>query len=423
MDDTTTRTVAPAATPAVATTNRRRLLLGGAVSALGAGAALDAGRQASAAGEPPVLLGTGNTTNRPTAIANNEAGASVAFSASVLGNSNGYALSATGGQWGVFAIGRDAGVAAGASDMNGFGLYGSIDNESRGTGGGVRGQANGPQSVGVLGQSPNTGVCGSTGQRPAPMAVPVGVHGVGTMTDAGPGLGGIFEGERAAIRLVPSLSAGAPTSGQHLIGEIVVDRVGRIFLCTVSGSAGRWVELIATAPIPDPKDPAPTTTTTTSTTSPSTTTTTVDQEPPVVRRSTLVVLPRPERFVDTRSGLGGVQGPLVGAGQEMYVITGRTGERNDPALVIPDDATAIVGNVAAIGASRVALGSFLTLWGEGPRPATANVNFGPADVTGAIANSVLVALSPPNDGHRSLQVFHNTSCDYVLDVTGYYVEA
>lgn len=186
MDDTTTRTVAPAATPAVATTNRRRLLLG-AVSALGAGAALDAGRQASAAGEPPVLLGTGNAANQPTAIANNEAGASVAFSASVLGDHNGYALSATGGRWSLCTISRDAGVAAGASDMNGFGLYGSIDNESRGTGGGVRGQANGPQSVGVLGQSPNTGVCGSTGQRPAPMAVPVGVHGVGTMTDAGPG--------------------------------------------------------------------------------------------------------------------------------------------------------------------------------------------------------------------------------------------
>ena len=160
MDDTTTRTVAPAATPAVATTNRRRLLLGGAVSALGAGAALDAGRQASAAGEPPVLLGTGNTTNRPTAIANNEAGASVAFSASVLGNSNGYALSATGGQWGVFAIGRDAGVAAGASDMNGFGLYGSIDNESRGTGGGVRGQAN------------RASVCSASRRTPASAAPP-----------------------------------------------------------------------------------------------------------------------------------------------------------------------------------------------------------------------------------------------------------
>lgn len=418
--------VAPARTP------RRALLLGGAL----AGAAAALGVQGTASAAPtPVLLGAGNTTDRVTSITNT----STAFTSTLSLDSSslaGNALQAFGGMYGVFAVGATAGVTAGALEPDGFGLMGDIDNENGGTGGGVRGSANGPQSVGVLGTSPAVGVSGSTGSaRPPHPGVPTGVQGVGTDTEAGPGIGGVFEGTRAALRLVPSVVDGAPTGGAHLIGEIVVDRVGRAYLCTVSGMPGRWVELVTAPFVPPPKDPPATTTTTVPSTTvpptaPTTTPTTTvpatteppQSEPPVPGRSTLVLLDRPERFVDTRTGLGGVVGPLAGAGTERYTLTGRTGERGDPSLVVPDEATAIVGNVAVIGAAGVALGSFVTLWGAGPRPATASLNFGPAGVTGVIANGVLVRLAPTDDGHGAIQVFHNASCDYVLDVTGYYVE-
>ena len=49
-----------------------------------------------------------------------------------------------------------------------------------------------------------------------------------------------------------------------------------------------------------------------------------------------------------------------------------------------------------------------------------NINFGPSAQTGAVANSFLVALRPSN-GHGTLKVFNSVPCDYLIDVTAYYV--
>jgi hypothetical protein len=100
-------------------------------------------------------------------------------------------------------------------------------------------------------------------------------QGIGVSGQSDTGLGGSFKGGLAALRLEPSDAKGAPTTGRHQTGELVVDRDGHLFFCSGKCEPGTWVELGVT----------PTSTT----------------------ASRLVIPPTPERFVDTRSSLGAVQ--------------------------------------------------------------------------------------------------------------------
>ncbi len=133
----------------------------------------------------------------------------------------------------------------------------------------------------------------------------------------------------------------------------------------------------------------------------------------------LTILPTPERFVDTRSKLGGLQGPAAANTTHTFTMTGRNGQSGNAALQIPDAATAIVGNLTVVGAAGIPLGSFLTVWPGGTQPTVSNINFGPATVTGAVANSFVSGLTSVS-GHGSLTIFNLSACDYILDVTGYY---
>jgi hypothetical protein len=63
-----------------------------------------------------------------------------------------------------------------------------------------------------------------------------GVVGIGQ----GHGLGVSATGFRAPIRLTPWITAGAPTSGRHERGEMMVDRKGDLYLCKRGGTPGTW---------------------------------------------------------------------------------------------------------------------------------------------------------------------------------------
>lgn len=71
-----------------------------------------------------------------------------------------------------------------------------------------------------------TGVVGFGGKR--------GVFG------SGGDYGGELYGGLAQLRLRPKGTAGAPTSGSHLKGEIYLDTNGRLFVCTADGTPGTW---------------------------------------------------------------------------------------------------------------------------------------------------------------------------------------
>lgn len=47
-------------------------------------------------------------------------------------------------------------------------------------------------------------------------------------------------GATAATRYVGGTASGAPTIGGHLVGDYVIDRTGKIWICTVAGTPGSW---------------------------------------------------------------------------------------------------------------------------------------------------------------------------------------
>jgi hypothetical protein len=70
-----------------------------------------------------------------------------------------------------------------------------------------------------------------------------GVHGNsqnsdGVYGESISGYGGVFKGGQAPLRLVPSPNSGAPASGTHEVGELWLDKDGKIWVCTASGSFG-----------------------------------------------------------------------------------------------------------------------------------------------------------------------------------------
>ncbi|MCU1396264.1 MAG: N-acetylmuramoyl-L-alanine amidase [Ilumatobacteraceae bacterium] len=219
---------------------------------------------------------------------------------------------------------------------------------------------------GLEATSTGTGVGVEAGEATA------GVFGV-----AATGYGAMLVGGLAPLFLKSNRNPGPPTTDAHTVGEIMVDSNGTFFACRASGTPGTWTNLSG----------------------------------PVFN-----TLPTPERFVDTRSGLGGVTGPVNGGTTKTFQMSARNGAANNPALQIPDNATTLVGNLTVLGGPNISNGAFVTLWPGGPQPTVSNINVGPG---GIIANSFVVGTASVG-GHQSISVFNAQQCDYILDVTGFY---
>ena len=126
----------------------------------------------------------------------------------------------------------------------GRGVFGWSLNEAKG-GTGVWGQSSAGTGVAVRGYAWDgygasgkfgTGVMGTSGSHAFPPPVPLpntGVYGIGLN-----GRGGVFYGDRAQLKLVPSSAASHPASGQK--GDLFVDTSGRLWFC--QGGSG-WKQL------------------------------------------------------------------------------------------------------------------------------------------------------------------------------------
>jgi hypothetical protein len=69
-----------------------------------------------------------------------------------------------------------------------------------------------------------------------------------------------------------------------------------------------------------------------------------------------------------------------------------------------------------VGGPSIPIGCFVTVWPGGPRPTVSNINFGAGDI---VANSFVVGMTSTS-GHGFINVFNYQTCDYILDITGYY---
>jgi hypothetical protein len=109
----------------------------------------------------------------------------------------------------------------------GSGVYGS----SAGNGYGVRGYG----ATGVYGQSSTSGGYALSGNNSG--------SGIGVKAVSTNGLGASFSGGRAPLLLQPAGFAGAPSSGAHSRGELMVDNTGVLYICTLDGTPGTWMKV------------------------------------------------------------------------------------------------------------------------------------------------------------------------------------
>ncbi|MBT2479701.1 PKD domain-containing protein [Streptomyces sp. ISL-94] len=113
----------------------------------------------------------------------------------------------------------------------------------------------------------------------------------------------------------------------------------------------------------------------------------------------------PVRFVDTREGLGTVQGQVPGSGTFGVPIRGRSG--------IPAGATAVALNVTVTNPR--AAGHLTVFPGGQAASTTSNLNFAAGQT---VANSVIVPIGA--DGRIDVRNGSWAGTDVIVDVVGYY---
>jgi len=230
--------------------SRRSLLTGvaGALAALGM-SSLGRAQPANAATGDAVLLGKENDADHQTLIRSENADALTVLSF-VDSNENvsveAFSYSGTGlvgRSWlhnGIIGrshaqSGEHYGVYGESNSIKARGVFGRARANAPAAGGtGVWGQADRPNGVGVRGLAWNnengiggygTGVIGTSGSQswPGPLNN-TGVYGAATN-----GRGGVFKGDKAQIRLVPSDDQTHPSSG--VVGDLFLDANDRLWFC------------------------------------------------------------------------------------------------------------------------------------------------------------------------------------------------
>ncbi|MEI6498124.1 MAG: hypothetical protein WCO88_15800 [Actinomycetota bacterium] len=122
--------------------------------------------------------------------------------------------------------------------------------------------------------------------------------------------------------------------------------------------------------------------------------------------SGLTMLASPQRFLDTRDGLGAPKSRVKGGTELRVPVAGGHG--------VPANAGAVVFNATVVNAVG---GGFLAVYPCGqPTPATSTVNFAAG---GVVPNLVTSALGPGGD----VCFFANVDVDIVGDVAGYFAGA
>jgi hypothetical protein len=311
-------------------------------------------------------------------------GTTVSGPAAIIGN----ASSGTTGD-GVQGISQSQAGVSGSS-INGSGVRGHSSN-----GIGVYGIADGTSLVGVQGyanSTTNPNVSGVLGTAQAGTGVQgnsvsgYGVYATSSSQTAVYGFsasvyGAFFQGGRAPIVLAPSLTAGAPTSDEHLVGELYVDSAGIIWSCTVRGTPGTWVRLTPTSP--------------------------------GTVHGVLTYLSAPIRIFDSRAGttapLPATKGALAAGSTTTIQVTGAS----VGGLAVPAGASGVFGNLTVTNAKGP---GDLILWPHGAaQPNTSNINYVGSQT---VANSFNVGLS--SGGAMDLFV-HVGSTDAIIDIAGYVV--
>lgn len=357
-----------------ATSRRKLLKLGGAAASLAALSSLSVAANRphaaqAADGSFAVVSGTNlnsNAGSNATYFANNDAGGL----ASILFRINNFSdrgitppspykialLATTGGS----TTDRNPATRVGvytATD-NGFGLYSVVD-----------------QGVGVFAKSSGNDATGV-------FANVSGLNATGVFALSSNGLGGYFQGGRAALLLQPSGNDPNTSTINHATGELYMDNAGNLWYCVTAGNPGTWRKLGGTS-----------------------------------TAGSFHPLTTPSRFIDTRpapSGINDANHPYLSGTSRSYNMTSLVGRGG---ATIPAGATGVYGNVTVVSNSA----GYLQISPSGltsSDPSTLNFS---ASV--AIGNAFFSALN--TSGQMTIQAAlysgGNASAFVIIDITGYYL--
>jgi hypothetical protein len=189
------------------------------------------------------------------------------------------------------------------------------------------------------------------------------------------GIGGQFAGGQAQLKLEPAGASGAPSSGAHAKGEIVLDLDAAVWVCVGNGTPGTWVRLgTATS-----------------------------------QGGAINYLAAPVRILAAINGATGslVNRPALGP-LEIFALTvaGLSGSG------IPASAKGLIANITVLGPSQ---GGNLSLFPAGaPIPTVASMTYGQGMY---LANGVNVAIG--TSGQVNIQNQSNGTTPLVLDAVAY----
>jgi hypothetical protein len=187
----------------------------------------------------------------------------------------------------------------------------------------------------------------------------------------------------APLRLDPNAATGAPASATGNLGELYVDSMGVFYKCVAGGGPGTWARMNST-----------------------------------------VLLDAPKRVVDTRTGLGGVEGPLVTG--TVYTFPSFFSFAG-----IPTQAIGLVGNLTMVAPTGKKLtgGAWMAIVPAAyanrtdtpagyPGVSTLNAGVG----TNAVANQFTVKVGTGTYDNRISIVKSGTmGLHAVVDIAGYIV--
>jgi hypothetical protein len=197
-----------------------------------------------------------------------------------------------------------------------------------------------------------------------------GIHGECLNVTSGYGV--VAEGGMAQLRLIPSGSySGAPTFGTHALGEVYVDNKGVFYRAVAAGTPGVFMPM----------------------------------------RST-VLLPAPVRVIDTRSGKGGVTGPLPGMIWYNYSVLAAAG--------VPSQAVGLVGQLLDGKAWMAILPATHAAGSSASDPGVSTVNAGYN--TYATANQFTCGVGTGTYAGRFSLVFKaSMKLHAIVDIAGYII--
>lgn len=140
--------------------------------------------------------------------------------------------------------GQHTGAGPAVTGGNNTGTWASVLGRNSGTGPGVHGRSTGSTGDGVLGDGKNgmhgrSATFGGNGVWGESTGNGFGIRGTSTQ-----GYGGLFQGAKAQLRLVPGTTTGAPKTLPHAKGELYMDFAATLWVCTVSGTPGAWKKLL-----------------------------------------------------------------------------------------------------------------------------------------------------------------------------------